>query len=99
MKGTATDSRDAFTRSAGAQLIWLGGAAILGFALLMGLLSWASALTGSGSATLNAIDAESGTITLRIRSEPPQLDSTRATDTLSGMLLGHVMEGLLRYDE
>ncbi len=99
MNGTATESSDSFTRSAGTQLIWLGSAATLGFALLMVLLSWASALTGGGSATLDAIDAESGTITLRIRNEPPQLDSTRATDTLSGMIMGHIMEGLLRYDE
>ena len=99
MNGTATESRDTFTRSAGTQLIWLGIAATLGFALLMGLLSRASALTGGGSTTLDAIDAESGTITLRIRYEPPQLDSTRATDTLSGMIMGHIMEGLLRYDE
>ena len=29
-------------------------------------------------------------------SEPPQLDSTRATDQVSGFVLGHVMESLLR---
>ena len=72
---------------------------VFGFALLMGLLSWASALTGSASGTVGAVDAETGTITLRIRTEPPQLDSTRSTDTLSNHILGHVMEGLLRFDE
>jgi oligopeptide transport system substrate-binding protein len=29
--------------------------------------------------------------------EPPQLDSTRATDQVSNRILGHVMEGLTRY--
>ncbi len=29
--------------------------------------------------------------------EPPQLDSTRATDQVSNWVLGHVMEGLTRY--
>ena len=29
--------------------------------------------------------------------EPPQLDSTRATDQVSNFVLGHVMEGLTRY--
>ena len=47
----------------------------------------------------DAIDFETKTITTSIRDEPPQLDSTRTTDTYSGMVLGHVIEGLLRYDE
>tara|TARA_B100000029_G_scaffold514684_1_gene618433 strand:- start:1576 stop:3177 length:1602 start_codon:yes stop_codon:yes gene_type:complete len=65
----------------------------------MALLSWASALTGSSTATLDAIDEDSETVTLLLRTEPPQLDSTRATDSVSISLLGHVMEGLLRFDE
>lgn len=44
-----------------------------------------------------AVDATQQTITLALSSEPPQLDSTQATDQISGMILGHVMEGLLRY--
>ncbi|MCY3730673.1 MAG: peptide ABC transporter substrate-binding protein [Rhodospirillaceae bacterium] len=89
---------DTFTRSAVLQLLGLGVAATVGFVLLMALLSWASALTGSGSDILDAIDAESGTVTLQLRAEPPQLDSTRATDSVSIQILGHVMEGLLRFD-
>ena len=92
------DVSNSATRSASLQLVWLSIAATLGFALLMVLLSWASALTGSGPSTLNAIDAESGTLTLQLSTEPPQLDSTRATDSVSIMVLGHVMEGLLRFD-
>ena len=94
-----TSRSDTFTRSAALQLLGLGVAATAGFALLMALLSWASALTGSGSDILDAIDAESGTVTLQLRAEPPQLDSTRATDSVSIQILGHVMEGLLRFDE
>lgn len=45
-----------------------------------------------------AVDATQQTLTLVLSGEPPQLDSTQATDQISGMVLGHVMEGLLRYD-
>ncbi len=34
---------------------------------------------------------------LAIAQEPPQLSSLRATDQVSGFLLGHLMEGLTRY--
>ena len=99
MNDLNSGTSDALTRTASTQLIWLGLAATIGFALLMGLLYWVSALTGSHTATLDAIDAESGTVTLLLRTEPPQLDSTRATDSVSISVLGHVMEGLLRFDE
>jgi oligopeptide transport system substrate-binding protein len=36
-------------------------------------------------------------IHLAMTEEPPQLDSTRATDSVSIFVLGHVMEGLTRY--
>ena len=45
------------------------------------------------------MDAANNAITVLLRDEPPQLDSTRSTDQVSGVVLGHVMEGLLRYDE
>lgn len=38
------------------------------------------------------------TITLALTQEPPQLNSMKATDQVSGLVLGHVMEGLLSYD-
>lgn len=47
----------------------------------------------------SAVDYEQRSISILIEQEPPQMDSTRATDAVSGMLLGHLMEGLLRYDE
>ena len=73
--------------------------AVGGIGLLMLGLSWASSLTGAASGNANAIDAASKTITAFLREEPPQLDSSRATDQVSGMVLGHIIEGLLRYDE
>ena len=45
-----------------------------------------------------AVDAETGTITLALDGEPPQLDFTRGADAVSFNILGHTMEGLLRYD-
>ena len=89
----------AFTRAAGRQLMLFALLAVGGIGLLMLGLSWASSLTGAASGNANAIDAASKTITAFLREEPPQLDSSRATDQVSGMVLGHIIEGLLRYDE
>ena len=81
-------------RTAGRQLIYLGLASLVGFGSLMWLLaSLSEGVAGS------ALDAIAGSVTLALSEEPPQLDSSRATDTVSGQILGHVMEGLLRYDE
>ncbi len=91
-------TRDPLSRVAIRQIALLAIASTAGFVLLMAALSWASNLTSTSGATLDAIDAETGTVTLSLTQEPPQLDSTRATDTVSGRILGHVMEGLLRYD-
>ena len=72
--------------------------AILFFVLLLACLGWATARLTDRETASSAVDAATGTITLALTSEPPQLDSTRATDMVSGMLLGHVMEGLFRYN-
>ncbi len=82
----------------GSQLLLLALLGVGAFVLLMTLLAWASESTGVGSAG-DAVDPATGTITLALSTEPPQLDSTRATDMVSGQILGHVMEGLVRYDE
>lgn len=37
-------------------------------------------------------------VTISIPHEPPQLDSTKTTDYISAMVLGHVMEGLTKFD-
>lgn len=82
----------------GSQLFLLAVLGVGAFVLLMALLSWISELSGVGGAG-EAVDPATGTITLALSTEPPQLDSTRATDMVSGQILGHVMEGLVRYDE
>ncbi len=92
-------SKDNFTTSAGRQLLLFGILALGGTALLMMALSWATGLTGSTGGAAEGIDPATGTITLVLSEEPPQLNSTLATDQVSGMILGHLMEGLLRYDE
>ena len=90
--------RDPLSRAAVRQIIWLTVTCTVGFVLLMVGLSWASELTGSDSVTLGGVDFETRSITLALSQEPPQLDSTRSTDQVSFFVLGHVMEGLLRYD-
>jgi oligopeptide transport system substrate-binding protein len=45
------------------------------------------------------VDPATNTITVFLREEPPQLNSSLSTDQVSGSVLGHVVEGLLRYDE
>lgn len=47
----------------------------------------------------DAVDVSSRTLTLVLEQDPPQLDSTRSTDSVSIRVLGHVKEGLTRYDE
>ena len=75
------------------QLLFI--AALGGVALFV--LLWALAQWNEGD-TRDAVDAATGTVTLALTQEPPQLDSTRGTDQVSFRILGHVMEGLLRYD-
>ena len=38
-------------------------------------------------------------INIAFGTEPPTLDSTKATDTVSGLVLLHTMEGLMRWDD
>lgn len=97
--GESSTNRDPLSRAAARQIAWLTIAATMAFVFLLGVLAWASRFTGSGADTFNAIDAATGTITLALANEPPQLDSTRSTDQISFFVLGHVMEGLLRYDK
>src|SRR4026209_2259426 len=89
---------DSLSRAAINQIVWLSVAAVVGFVLLMAVLSWASNLTGGGAETFGAVDVKKGAITLILGDEPPQLDATRSTDQISFFILGHVTEGLIRYD-
>ena len=68
--------------------------------LLSVLLSAALWLSGmiASPAGADAVDAKSQSITIALLQEPPNLDSTRTTDLVSFFVLGHVGEGLVRYD-
>ncbi len=96
---TSVSSADSFTRSAGKQLLTFAVSSIGGVVILMYALSWASSLTGATATASVAVDPQTKTVTLFLSQEPPQLNSSLATDQVSGMILGHVMEGLLRYDK
>ena len=76
------------------QLLYIGA---LGIGILVVIL-WLLAQWNEGGAG-EAVDLATGTVTLTLSQEPPQMDSTRGTDQVSFRILGHVMEGLLRYDE
>ncbi len=67
------------------------------FIALLMALGWLAEKSEAGTSSERAVDYETNTVALALSSEPPQLDSTQTTDMVSGMLLGHVMEGLLRY--
>ncbi|NVK42551.1 MAG: peptide ABC transporter substrate-binding protein [Oceanospirillaceae bacterium] len=46
----------------------------------------------------DAVDYRNQVISIALTQEPPQLNSMLATDQISGFVLGHIQEGLLRYD-
>jgi oligopeptide transport system substrate-binding protein len=56
-------------------------------------------LTGFAQVDATSVDFESQTITIALTQEPPQLNGMKATDTVSILILSHVMEGLVRYDK
>ena len=65
------------------------------FCLLLMLL-WPAVVTFASD---QATDAENQIIRIALNQEPPQLSSFLTEDSVSMMVLGHVMEGLLRYDK
>lgn len=71
----------------------------LGLPLLILTLTLALLAPDADGQLRDAVDAESRSITLLLGQDPPQLDSTRSTDAISIRILGHVKEGLTRYDE
>ncbi len=96
---TGITTQDSFNKSAIKQLAAYALVALLGLAGLMWVLNLAANLTGSSSGSDSAVDVANNAITVMLREEPPQLNSTLSTDQVSGVVLGHVMEGLLRYDQ
>ena len=89
---------DSFVRSAGRQLAVYAVYAIGAVVALLYLLSLAAGSAGNSGVVGAAVDPQSNSITIALREEPPQLDSTRSTDASSNVVLGHTMEGLLGYD-
>lgn len=95
---TETGTAAELNRAALAQLLLLilGSLAII--IVVMYALNWAAQATGSQSGATDAIDYDARSISVLIEQEPPQLDAMKATDQVSGSVLGHIMEGLLAYD-
>ena len=99
MPTEAIGAEESFTRSAGKQLAVFALIAVVGLAALMWLLNLLASLTASVTGSSTAVDAADNTISIHLREEPPQLDTTLLTDAVSGVVIAHVMEGLLRYDQ
>lgn len=99
MNPATADPASSATRAARRQLLLLGAGAVGSFVVLLLVLGWLGRHTGGGNVAGDAIDVAAASISLAYQFEPPQLDSTRATDVYSSYVLGHVMEGLLRADE
>ncbi len=51
-----------------------------------------------GKVDATSVDFDSQSITIAFSEEPPQLNSMKATDSVSIDVLSHTMEGLARYD-
>ena len=90
---------DSANRAAGRQLLIFGLIALLGLTALLFVLNALAGFFSSGTTTNTAVDVANNTITIYIREEPPQLDSSLQTDQVSGMVIGHVIEGLLSRDQ
>lgn len=67
------------------------GLSLIALLLIVGADAWA--------ANNAAVDAQNKSISLALSGEPPSLSSLTAQDQLSFLILGHVKEGLMRYDE
>ncbi len=87
------------SKAASRSLALLAAIAIAGFVVLLLVLGWLSRLTGSGAIDAKGLDFETGTVTMVLNSDAPELNSTRSLDAISNFVLGHIKEGLLQLDE
>ncbi len=87
------------SRAASRSLMILAGIAIAGFIVLLIVLNWFSRITGGGVVVAKGLDLEARTVTMVLNSDAPELNSTRSLDAISNFVLGHVMEGLLEFNE
>jgi len=69
------------------------------FFVLAMLLWFVISVTNVAIASNQATDVKNQVIRIALDQEPPQLNSFLTEDSVSMMILGHVMEGLLRYDK
>jgi oligopeptide transport system substrate-binding protein len=98
MSETATDGRDPLKRAAIRELGVLAGGVIAVLVLVVWLLGRIADSSATGQAAGQAVDVADDSITVALRAEPPQMDSTRTQDFVSATVLAEVEEGLLRYD-
>ena len=92
------DKRSNYAGSAAKQL----GVYAVYLAVAMALIVYILAFfVGASGTSINggAINEERNSITIALSEEPPQLDSTRATDASSFVVIAHTMEGLISYDD
>ena len=87
-----------YAGSASKQLALYAFYLLISLALLIYVLAFLAGSTGS-SVNGGAINEERNSITIALSEEPPQLDSTRATDASSFIVIAHTMEGLISYDD
>ena len=95
---TTDATANELNRAALWQLVMLIMASVGVVIAVMFALNWAAQATGTATAATDAVNYDARSISILIENEPPQLDAMKATDTDSASILGHVMEGLLRYD-
>ena len=96
--GPVDATANELNRAALWQLVVLIMASVGVVIALMFALNWAAQATGTQTAATDAVNYEARSISILLEQEPPQLDAMKATDTQSASVLGHIMEGLLRYD-
>lgn len=72
----------------------------IGFSFNNGVkLALGAMMLVSTLASMNAFAGKPKTMTMALSTEPPNLDSSKATDSESFFIIGHTMEGLTKYDE
>jgi oligopeptide transport system substrate-binding protein len=67
---------------------------ILALSMCVGL----TAQTAFAQIEATSVDLKNQKITIALAQEPPQMNPLKATDQVSFFVLGHISEGLLRYD-
>jgi oligopeptide transport system substrate-binding protein len=92
------DSEESFAKSAAKPLLMFALAALVVVVGAMYALQVLASLVGSSTAKAQAVDFETNSITIALATEPPNLSTLKATDAISGIVLGHVVEGLTRMD-